>query len=313
MSLLKAQKMLAFISLHSNMGRTQRLLRISAVAALCLGNLIALPRAFGKTGKSSGKSNDKTEVGSGLATELDASKDDVLHALQEVLDDLEIRGTYQYEKEKVLTGASRGESARAFGPWTGAGQAFFKIAPDVIAPRHFKGSADIGTVSVRYVVESVTAAKTRLRIDAVFVEAAHREVHPSEGSVESGELGAIQEHLDAITNKRKQAEDETKRAAQEEAERDAERERQATAARSAASSLGDLEQRVHDLRQQVESTVKAGGAPLRGAPFKASPSLQTVAAGTEVVILIVTPYWYGIETPDGHRGWMPRSSLDAIP
>ena len=270
----------------------------------------ALPGALGKTGKSS---EDKAEIGTGLTTELAASKEDVLQALQEVLDDLEIRGTYQYEKEKLLTGASRADSARAFGPWKGAGQAYFKTASDVIAPRHFKGSADIGTVSVRYVIDSVDATKTRLRIDAVFVEAAHREVHPSEGSVESGELGAIQEHLDAITNKRKQGEDETKQAAQEEAQRDAERERQVASARSAVSSLGDLEQHVHDLRQQVESTVKASGAPLRGAPFKASPSLETVAGGTEVVILIVTPYWYGIETPDGHRGWMQRSSLDAIP
>ena len=126
-------------------------------------------------------------------------------------------------------------------------------------------------------------------------------------------MGAIQEHLDAITNKRKQADEEAKRSAQEEAERDAERARQSAAAASAVSSVQDLEQHVHDLRQQVESTVKTGGAPLRGAPFKASPPLQTVAGGTEVVILIVTPYWYGIETPDGHRGWMQRSSLDAIP
>lgn len=313
MPLLDAQKLPPLFSLRSSMGRMQRVLRISAVAVLCVGNVMpaaALPGALGKNGKSS---KDKAEVGGGLTTELAASQEDVLQALQEVLDDLEIRGTYQYEKEKLLTGASRADSAPAFGPWKGAGNAYFKIAPDVIAPRHFKGSADIGAVSVRYVIEAISASKTRVRIDAVFVEAAHREVHPSEGSVESGELGAIQEHLDAITNKRKQAEDEKKRDAQEEAERDAERERQAASARSSAASPGDLEQRVHGLRQQVESTVKAGGAPLRGAPFQASPALQTVAAGTEVVILIVTPYWYGIETPDGHRGWMQRSSLDAIP
>jgi len=292
------------------------ILKISVFAALCLANTLpvtALPASVDKTDKSSDKATGRSEAGSGLSTELAASKEDVLQALQEVLDDLEIRGTYQYEKEKILTGAMRAESARAFGEWKGTGQAFFKVAPDVVAPRHFKGSADIGTVSVRYILDSVTPDKTRIRIDAVFVESAHREVHPSEGAVESGELGAIQEHLDAITSKRKQAEDETKRAAQEEAERDAERARQSAAAASAASSSHDLEQRVHDLRQRVESTVKAGGAPLRGAPYKASPSLQTVAGGTEVVILIVTPYWYGIETPDGQRGWMERSSLDAIP
>ncbi len=303
----------ASFSLRSLKIGIERLLRISVLAVLCLAN--ALPAAtFPKaTDKSSEKSKNKPGAGVGLTTELAASKEYVLQALQEVLDNLEIRGTYQYEKEKILTGASRAESARAFGEWKGPGQAFFKVAADVIAPRHFRGSADIGTVSVRYVVESVAPAKTRLQIDAVFIESAHREVHPSEGAVESGELGAIQEHLDAITNKRSQAAEEIKRAAQEEAERDAEHARQSALALSAVSSLHDLEQRVHDLRQQVESTVKTGGAPLRGAPFKSSPSLQTVAGGTEVVILIVTPRWYGIETPDGHRGWMQRSSLDAIP
>ena len=295
----------------------RRILRISVLGALCMANALPaanLPKAADQSSdKSSDKSKDKREAASGLTTELAASKEDVLQALQEVLDDLEIRGTYQYEKEKILIGASRAESARTFGEWKGPGRAFFKVAVDVVAPRHFRASADIGTVSVRYIVESVAPTKTRLRIDAVFVESAHREVHPSEGAVESGELGAIQEHLDAILGKRRQSEEETKRVEQEEAQRDAEHARQSALALSAVSSLHDLEQRVHQLRQQVESTVKAGGAPLRGAPFKASPSLQTVAGGTEVVILIVTPKWYGIETPDGHRGWMQSISLDAIP
>lgn len=292
---------------HANRGGVERLLRICVLALLCLAELADA------LSKPPAKNKDTSQSGSGLAAELTGSKEDILQALQEVLDDLEIRGTYQYEKEKILTGATRADSSSAFGEWKGGGQAFFKIAQNVIAPRHFKGSADIGTVSVRYVLETIAADKTRIRIDAVFVESAHREAHPSEGGVESGELGAIQEHLDAILSKHKQSEEETKRAAQEEAERDAEHARQSARALSSVSSLHDLEQRVHDLRQQVESTVKTGGAPLRGAPFKASPSLQTVAGGTEVVILIVTPNWYGIETPDGHRGWMQRSSLDAIP
>ena len=277
------------------------------IVLLCLSAIPCLTR------QSAAKANVKTEAQSGLSTEVDGSREDVLQAVQEVLDSLEIRGTYQYEKDKTLTGASRADSSSAFGEWAGPGQVFFKTAPNVVAPRHFKGSADIGTVSVRYIVEGMSATKTRLRIDALFVESGHREAHPSEGSVESGELGAIQEHLDAITGKRKKAADETRRAAEEEAERDAERERRATEARSAQSSLQGLEQHVHDLRQQVQATVKATGESLRGAPFKASPPLQTVTGGTEVVILIVTPYWYGIETPDGHRGWVPRSSLDAIP
>ena len=36
--------------------------------------------------------------------------------------------------------------------------------------RHFLDSADIGTVTVRYVVEPAGEARTRVRIDAIFVE-----------------------------------------------------------------------------------------------------------------------------------------------
>jgi hypothetical protein len=31
-----------------------------------------------------------------------------------------------------------------------------------------------------------------------------------------------------------------------------------------------------------------------------------------VVILIVTPYWYGIETEDGLHGWLHREQLGPI-
>jgi len=34
---------------------------------------------------------------------------------------------------------------------------------------------------------------------------------------------------------------------------------------------------------------------------------------TEVVVLIITPYWYGVETADRHRGWVHRSQLEPLP
>jgi len=41
--------------------------------------------------------------------------------------------------------------------------------------------------------------------------------------------------------------------------------------------------------------------------------VKTLAAYTEVVIVIVTPTWYGVETPDGQRGWMPVDQLESLP
>jgi len=71
-----------------------------------------------------------------------------------------------------------------------------------------------------------------------------------------------------------------------------------------------LEERVKDLRKQVERLVKAPGAPLKSAPFHSASTLQTLITGTEVLILISTPYWYGVETHDGQHGWIMRDQLE---
>jgi hypothetical protein len=71
-----------------------------------------------------------------------------------------------------------------------------------------------------------------------------------------------------------------------------------------------LEERVKDLRKQVERLVKAPGAPLKSAPFHTASTLTTLTSGTEVLILISTPYWYGVETHEGQHGWMMRDQLE---
>jgi hypothetical protein len=71
-----------------------------------------------------------------------------------------------------------------------------------------------------------------------------------------------------------------------------------------------LEDRVKNLRQQVERLVKAPGAPLKSAPFHTASTLQTLNSGTEVLILISTPYWYGVETHEGQHGWIMRDQLE---
>jgi hypothetical protein len=71
-----------------------------------------------------------------------------------------------------------------------------------------------------------------------------------------------------------------------------------------------LEDHVKDLRKQVERVVKAPGAPLKSAPFHTASTLQPLTTGTEVLILISTPYWYGVETHEGQHGWIMRDELE---
>src|SRR6266404_5465027 len=134
----------------------------------------------------------------GFVTEFAASIEDVLQALQEVLHDQSIHGTQVFDRESTLTGAIVVQSTPLFEPWKDGGKVFYKIRKDAIAPRHFLESADQGTIAVRYVVTSVSPERTRLRIDAIFVENTRRRVHASDGTVEASEYKAIQDYLQAI-------------------------------------------------------------------------------------------------------------------
>jgi DNA-binding protein H-NS len=74
-----------------------------------------------------------------------------------------------------------------------------------------------------------------------------------------------------------------------------------------------LEEHIKDLRKQVERLVKSPGAPLKSAPFHTASTLVLLNTGAEVLVLISTPYWYGVETHDGQHGWMERDQLELLP
>ena len=252
----------------------------------------------------------------GLATEIPATLDDVLQALQEVLHDQIIHGTSMFDKEKTLTGATTADSTPLFEPWREDGKVFYKIRTDVIAPRHFRDSADRGTIAVRYIVTSVSPERTRLRIDAIFVENARHGAHPSDGTVESSESKIIQERVQAIQDARQEAaENQRRRESIDLANQTIIRQREDETARlaTAESSVRDLEQRVDALRHQIEMRIKAPGASLKSAPFHSAADVANLAAYTDILIVIVTPRWYGVETPDGQRGWLPQGQLEPLP
>ena len=73
-----------------------------------------------------------------------------------------------------------------------------------------------------------------------------------------------------------------------------------------------LEQHVADLRREIERLVKAPGAPLKSAPFRTASTMKSLEPGSEVFILILTPYWYGVETHDGQHGWLRRDQLEEL-
>jgi acyl-CoA reductase-like NAD-dependent aldehyde dehydrogenase len=165
-------------------------------------------------------------------------------------------------------------------------------------------------------VQSKGPRQTILRIDAVFVEDFRHTVHPSNGSVESAEYKDIQDHVDALELQKKQTEESEKHRQEVLAKQTLEHKREqdeASALATAQTSAETLEQHVENLRHQVERVVKAPGAQLKSAPFRSATNLTALDAGAEVVILIVSPYWYGVETEDGQHGWINREQLEPLP
>ena len=251
-----------------------------------------------------------------FSSELMASEPEVLQALHEVLEDHIIHGTRVFEREPTLNGAEEVPSTPLFGRWQGGGKVFYKVRKDVVAPRHFKESSDAGTIAVRYVVVGVTEQRTRVQIDAVFVESAHKAVHTSDLTVEASEFKAIQEHLQANQFAEQEARDLKRRRDSAEVVKQTtirRREDETTLLASTQGSVKDLEERLKDLRHEIERRVKAPGTDLKAAPFQSSAKVVNLPAFTEVLIVIVTPHWYGVQTPDGQRGWIAIDQLEALP
>jgi hypothetical protein len=258
----------------------------------------------------------KEEYGLIFSTEIAAPESEVLEAVEAVANDGIIQGSFEYNKDKYITHATSVTSSSLFPEWKDSGKVFYKIRTKVLAPANFKEAADEGTLAVRYVVQSRDPSRTILRIDAVFVEDFRRTVHASDGSVEGAEYKDIQDHVDELELQKTQAQQGEKHRQEELARQALERkseEDQKAALAAAQSSTQDLEQHVQDLRRQAERVIRSPGAQLKSAPFKTASNLKLLETGAEVVIVVVTPYWYGVETEGGQHGWLHRDQLEPLP
>jgi hypothetical protein len=293
---------------------TSRHRPISASLAIALAAIILLRPLCPAAQVYAAKDRDLQSPG--FATEISAALDDVLQGLQEVLHDQTIHGTSMFDKDKTLTGATSADSTPLFEPSRGDEKVFYKIRTNVIAPRHFRDSADRGTVAVRYIVTSISPERTRLRVDAIFVESARHAAHPSDGTVETSESKIIQERVQAILDAREEVAEKKRRSESIDlANQTLLRQREDESARlaTAESSARDLQQQIDALRHQIEMRIKAPGASLKSAPFHSAADVSNLPAYTDILIVIVTPRWYGVEAPNGQRGWLPQDQLEPLP
>lgn len=251
----------------------------------------------------------------GFNGSLDAPEAEVLKAVQLIVHDSVVYGTYSYEKEKQLKGAKPASSVKVFGEGPDNGKVFFKVLENVLAPRHFKETADLGTIYLRYIVQGTGPSSTAIHIDALYVEKNRRRQHQSDGTVEESEFQAIKDRFEkiqadakAINEMAQQPSPPTPTAAEDTLG--------ATATEpvsSPVSSADELEKHVADLKHRVELRTAAGGAALKAAPYRTAATLQPLPAQTELLVVVLTKYWYGVETTDGHKGWVHRSQVEPLP
>jgi len=288
------------------------------------------------------RKRDTAQYGGGLIVNVPASEPELTKAVEDVAGNGIIRGTKEYEKDQYVTGATPASESRLFPARTEGGKVFYKVRLHALDPRNFKNGGDVGTLAVRYIVMRQDDTHSVLRIDAVFVEDFRHSIHQSNGSVEGAEYKDIHDHIEAMelvktqtaeAEKKKQqqtikqllpgddrhSEQSTPAQAQAQLADEPKIERAEVApaatrpSESATAPPQSLEQRLHDLRRQAERLVKAPGAPLKSAPFHSATNLKSLPAGTEVLIVISTPYWYGVETHQGQNGWMLRDDLEELP
>lgn len=293
-------------------------IRLLAKLGLICASLFLLPLlATANSGANCStprRADKRTSQPEGFAIDLKASEADVVKAVQFVSQDTILHGTQVYAREDTLTEAEAVTSSEHYGEWQGPGQVFYKIRRGALSPTHFKNSADIGIITVRYVVLGVAPDRTHVQIDAVFVEDATKRVHVSDTTVETSEFAEIQNRLLQIQREEQQTADALQRRELQVAAQSNAKERDAEAARlrDSQSSVASMEMRLHNLQQNAEMRVRAQ-SNLKSAPFQHAATLQPVPANSDVLIEIITPYWYGVETVDGHRGWLRRDQVEPLP
>jgi hypothetical protein len=135
----------------------------------------------------SAREKDTAQYGEGLIVTVPFPESEVTQAVEDVVQNGIIRGSKEYNKDEYITGAKAVTTSRAFSAWTDGGKVFYKVRTNALDPRNFKNGGDVGTLTVRYVVQAQGDANTVLRIDAVFVEDFRKTVHASNGTVESSE------------------------------------------------------------------------------------------------------------------------------
>ena len=220
-------------------------------------------------------------------------------------------------KSHVLTGAEAVNSTPLFEPWYGPGEVYYKIRDEAIAPRHFLDSTRSGHYRC-----------------SLCHHPGHGRPHSRQGGrrlyrVRPQNDSSFRRHRRKKRNERNQGRPRFLAAGRHGRGRCSppRHERRTRSPELHPPTRG----RIQSTQPRASQRKRNGTghcfpaprtrAPRQGTrcrferllPFQSAATLKTLPAHAEVVILIVTPHWLGIETPEGQRGWLPVEQLEPLP
>ncbi len=254
----------------------------------------------------------KTTVG--FSIDLTSSPDTVTRIVKDVANDSVIRGTFMYAKDNDIDQADFKKTSEALPYANGPGQVFYKVKTKAISPAHFPAATDIGTITVRYVVEAVDPQRARLAIDAVFVTDAGHRIYASDGSIESAEFAEILTQLRALESpKIRHRAPQTNAVAQQETVglQNTLMDEQSRLA-DAKASEAKLQERIKQLQFNTEGRVRSRAVPLKASPYNHASTVLTLDKGLTVTVLTTTKYWYRVRTSKGDEGWIYYAFIEPL-
>jgi len=253
--------------------------------------------------------------GEGFSIDLTQPYEKVLDVVQQITNDGIIRGTFQYKGTEQLDGAESANSSSSFCSCTGQGKVLYKIRPHTLSPQHFYQSNDEGTVTVRYIVEPLPPSGTRLRIDAVFVEATLRKRHASDGQVENSEFEAVSAKMQDLEEadakgREKLLHDQQQRQLEE---LQAQLDQETTQLMEVTAKEQQLEHQMQQQQSLHTARVKSASADLKAEPYNKSKTMRLLSQGDQLTVLVETPAWLRVQTASGEQGWVYRLMLEVTP
>jgi len=252
----------------------------------------------------------KTTVG--FAVELDDPADTVATVVKRVANDGVIRGTKIYAKETEIEDAEFAPASKAFADSPGNGQVFYKVKTNALSPANFPSSNDMGTVTVRYIVETMSPQRARLRIDAIFISDGIHKRCPSDGSVEAAEYAEILNQVRtatappevrALAAKANVADTSGlhETLAQEQAHLD-----------EARAAEKRLQQEAKQLEFNTMGRIRSPVVPLKALPYEHASTAAVLEKAEVVTVLATTKYWYRVRRRGGEEGWVYYVFLEPL-